>query len=331
MSDPDPTTLDATTRPLGPSGIAVSTVALGCWPISGMTSLDVNEPDSLATIEAALEAGVTFFDTAFAYGGSGESERLVGRVLKPVRDRVVLATKGGLGWDPDGQRVLDARPETIQRQCDESLRRLGTDRVELYYLHAPDPETPIAESAGAFREILQAGKARAIGVSNLTVAQMETFAGICPISAVQPPYNLIHRTIERDVLPWCRQRGIALAIYWPLMKGLLAGKLARDHHFDDRDGRKKYVMFQGDEWQRNHDLLDDLRAIADEAGLTVAQLAVAWTLHQPGITTALCGAKRPGQIIETAHAMHVRFSGDQIARIDAALERRGQPRVRNAV
>ena len=313
------------------SAIHVSPVALGCWPISGMTSLDVNEADSLATLHAALDSGINFLDTAYAYGAAGESERLIARAIAGRRNQVVIATKGGIAWDSRGGRVFDGRPETLRRQCEESLQRLETDRVELLYLHAPDPYTPLAESAGELRRLMEEGKTQSIGVSNFNLAQLKEFHAVCPLTAFQPPYNMLQRDIERDVLPWCREQSIAVCVYWPLLKGLLAGKLPRDFVFQKGDGRAKYPMFQGQEWERNQDLLDELRLIAAEVGKTVGQLVINWTIHQPGITAALCGAKRPEQIRETAGAMGWRLSPEQFARIDAALARRGTPVTKGAV
>ena len=312
-------------RPLGNSGIHLSAVALGCWPIAGMSSPGVNDPDSLATIRACFELGVNHLDTAYCYGRDGQSERLIARALGPRRDEMVIATKGGLHWDADGKLAHDARPETLRRQCEESLRRLGTDRVELLYLHAPDAQVPVAESAGALRELKAEGKTRAVGVSNVTVSQLEEFAAVCPIAAYQPPYNMLQRGIEADTLPWCREHNVSVLVYWPLLKGLLAGKLGRDHVFAETDSRRKYAMFRGEEWQRNLDLVDELHRIAAESGHTVAELAIAWTVRQPGVTAALCGAKRPGQIRETAAAGTWRLSDGQLARIDQALAERGTP------
>lgn len=309
----------------------VSPVALGCWPISGMTSLDVNEADSLATIAAALNAGVNFLDTAYAYGADGESERLIARAIAGRRDEVVIATKCGIAWDAARQRVIDGRPATLRRQCEESLRRLQTDHVELLYLHAPDANTPLAESAEELHRLQAEGKTRAVGVSNFSVTQLTEFHAVCPIVAFQPPYNMLHRDIEADSLPWCSEQGIAICSYWPLMKGLLAGQLGRDHVFRPGDGRAKYPVFVGEEFQRNQNLLDELRAIAADADRTVAQVAVNWTIQQPGITSALCGAKRPEQIRETAGAMGWQLSPADLARIDAALVRRGKPVTRAAV
>lgn len=318
-------------RPLGTTELTVSPIALGCWPIAGITSIDVTEANSLATIERTSELGINFLDTAYCYGRDGESERLIRKALGSRRDEMVIATKGGIHWGPDGKQAKDGRPATLKRQCDESLRRLGTDRVELLYLHAPDPNVPLAESAGALKQLLDAGKTRSVGLSNATLEQLEEFAAVCPLAAFQPHYNMLQREIEADTLPWCRARGVSVMVYWPLMKGLLAGKLPRDHVFAPHDGRAKYPMFQGQEWQKTQDFLDELRAIAIEAGRTVSQLVINWTIHRPGITAALCGAKRPDQIEENAGAVGWRLSETQLARIDAAIRRRGTPVSRAAV
>jgi aryl-alcohol dehydrogenase-like predicted oxidoreductase len=296
-----------------------------------MTSVDVNDADSLATIEVCAELGINFLDTAYAYGPLGESERLIARALGSRRDEFVIATKCGIHWDERVERVIDGRPATIRRECDESLRRLATDRVELLYLHAPDPNVPLEESAGVLAELRQAGKTRSVGVSNFTVDQLNAFHAVCPITAVQPPYNMLQRQIERDLLPWCEQHNVAVIVYWPLMKGLLAGRLPRDYQFQPGDGRAKYPMFHGDEWRKNQDFVDDLRTVAAECGKTVAQVVINWTIHQPGITAALCGAKRPAQIVETAGAMGWRLTADQLETIEAALVRRGEAATKSAV
>jgi len=312
-------------RPLGNTGIRVSAVALGCWPIAGMTSPGINDEDSLATIRACFELGINHLDTAHCYGLSGESERLIARALGNRRDEMVIATKGGLSWGPDRKPVHDASPATLRRQCEESLQRLGTDRVELLYVHAPDESVPIAETAGAMKTLLDEGKTRSVGVSNFTLAQLEAFAAECPLAAFQPPYNMLQRGIEAETLPWCRRHGAAVLVYWPLLKGLLAGKIARDHVFAESDSRRKYAMFHGREWEKNHELLDTLRRIAAEAGHAVAELVIQWTIRQPGVTAALCGAKRPEQIQETAGAAGWKLTADQLAQIDRALAERGTP------
>jgi len=317
-------------RQLGQTDMRVTPVAMGCWPISGITSVDVNEADSLATVKAAFDAGINFFDTAYCYGFHGESEQMLARALGSRREQVVLATKGGIHW-VDGKQQRYGSPVTLKQECDESLRRLQTDRVDLLYLHAPDPNVPLTDSAGALRELLEAGKTRSVGLSNATLEQLAEFAGVCPLAAYQPHYNMLQREIEGSQLPWCLSRGISVIVYWPLMKGLLAGQLPRNHQFDPRDGRRKYPMFQGEEWQKNHDFIDCLRPIAAEAGRSVAELVINWTIQQPGITAALCGAKRPGQIRANAGGMGWRLSADQMSRIDAALASRGPAASRGAV
>jgi aryl-alcohol dehydrogenase-like predicted oxidoreductase len=317
-------------RQLGQTGIRVTPIAMGCWPISGITSIDVNEVDGLATLTAAFDAGINFFDTAYCYGYEGESERMIARALGPHRDEIVIATKGGIHWE-NRKQVRDARPATLMRQCEDSLKRLATDRVELLYLHAPDPQVPIAESAGALRDLMAAGKTRSVGLSNATPEQLREFAAVCPLTAYQPHYNMLQREIEASHLPWCREHQVSVIVYWPLMKGLLAGKLPRDHVFDPRDGRRKYPMFHGEEWQKNQDFLDKLRPIAAESGKSVAELVINWTIHQPGISVALCGAKRPAQIEANAGGMGWRLTADQRARIDRALFERGTPASRGAV
>lgn len=318
-------------RELGTTGIRVSAIAMGCWPIAGMTSLEVNDADSLATLGACFDLGINLLDTAYCYGAAGESEKLIARALEGRRDEMVIATKGGIHWGPDGKQRQDASPATLRRECEESLRRLNTDRVELLYLHAPDPQVPVAESAGELRRLMEEGKTRSVGVSNFNVAQLEEFASVCTISVFQPHFNMLQREIERDTLPWCRERGISVAIYWPLLKGLLTGKFRRDHVFQRGDGRLKYPMFQGEEWEKNQVLLDRLRPIAAEAGVTLAQLVLNWTIHQPGVTVALCGAKRPEQIRDNAGGAGWELTPAQRAAVDAALAARGTPVSRAAV
>ncbi|MGE4002529.1 MAG: aldo/keto reductase [Planctomycetaceae bacterium] len=318
-------------RRLGNTDLLVSPVAMGCWPIAGITSIDVTEADSLATLRAAFDAGINFFDTAYCYGYDGESERMIGRVLGPHRREVVLASKCGVHWE-QGKQVKDGRPETIRRQCKESLRRLGTDHIDLYYLHAPDPQTPVSESAGALRELLDAGLVRAVGASNFhTVDLLDQLVAECPLAAAQPHYNMLQRDIEADRLPWCRAQNVAVVVYWPLMKGFLAGKLRRDHQWDSKDGRQKYPIFQGEQWTKTHDFVDRLKILSEEVPCTVAQLVIAWTIRQPGITAALCGAKRPDQIQETAAAMRLELSSDMMEHLTQAIAERGDVDNRAAV
>ena len=315
-------------RPLGNTDIMVSPVAFGGWPITGITTLEVDESQSRASLGACLEEGINFFDTAYLYGAQGESERLIGRAVADCRAEVVIATKGGAHWDEAKNQIYDASPTRLRYELEESLRRLNMDCVDLLYLHAPDPKVPVAESAGALREFMEQGKARSIGASNMTVTQLEQFQAVCPLSAYQPPYSMLQRQIEADTLPWCRAHHVSVMSYWPLMMGLLAGKLLRDHVFPPRDGRAKWPMFQGDEYQKNLDFVEQLQAIARDIGKTVAQVVINWTIHQPGITAALCGAKRPDQVRDNAGAMGWQLDDESLMRIDQAFRERGTPVVR---
>ena len=309
-------------REIGRSGIQVTPLAMGCWPIAGITSINVTEQDSLATLRTAADSGLNFFDTAYCYGYHGESETMIAQALGARRKELVIATKGGIHYEGTVQ-ARDARPETLFRECDESLRRLQTDWIDLYYLHAPDPKTPLAESAGAFKTLLESGKIRSVGVSNFTREQLAEFHAVCPISAYQPLYNMLQREIEVSQLPWCVEQGVSVIVYWPLMKGLLAGKLDRHYEFDPKDGRRKYPMFSGEEWERNQDFIDCLRPIAADCGKSVAQVVLNWTIQRPGITVALCGAKRTDQILDNAGTLGFRLTPTQIEQINQAIVDRG--------
>ncbi len=306
---------------LGNSDLYVSRVGLGLWPIAGMTTLGVNDADSLATIEAAREGGINFFDTAFCYGADGISERLLGQAVRNYREQVVIATKCGIHWAADLSRVNDASPTRLKFECEESLRRLGVDQVDLLYLHSPDRVTPIEASAAAMADLQKSGKAKTVGLSNATLEETERFHAVCPITVIQPRYNMFQREIELDLVPWCMANGGAIVSYWPLMKGLLAGKLRRGHQFDPHDKRLSYPIFQSPQWERAQDLIDELETFAQDNAMTIAQLVVAWTIAQPGITSVLCGAKRPWQIAETLQAMNKALPLQTITAINAAITR----------
>lgn len=315
-------------RPLGTSGLEVTPVALGCWPLAGVTTLGATHADGVATVLAAIDAGINHFDTAYVYGPAGESDRILAEALRGRRDGVVIASKVGIHYELSGggepTMQTDGRPETLRRECGELLARLETDRVDLLYLHSPDPKVPIAESAGALAELMAEGKTRSVGVSNTQLEETTAFASVCPLTAVQLPYNMLQRDIEQRTLPWCVENGVAVMAYWPLMKGLLAGAMDRGQPLERDDNRRKYPMYEGDEWRRNQDFVDALRGVAADAGVTVAQLVVNWTLGQAGVTSVLCGAKRPAQIRETAGGMGWELSAEQAERIAAAIAARGE-------
>lgn len=311
-------------RPIGKSELLVSPVSLGTWPMAGVTSRDVNDEDSISTLQACLDLGINFIDTAYCYGPNGESENLIRRALADRRDEIVIATKCGIHYNAAGQQEQDARPETIIQECNESLRRLGTDRVELYYLHSPDRQVPVAESAGAIAQLIEAGKVQLAGASNCQLDQIKEFHAVCPLSTVQLPYNMLQRDIEELTLPWCQEHGVSAIVYWALMKGLLAGQLTEQSQLHPEDSRRKYPMYQGDEWERNQQFLTTLREVAESCGRSVPEVVINWTIHQPGIAVALCGARRPWQIEESAAAMGWQLSDEQRQRINDAIAARGK-------
>ncbi|MCA9042179.1 MAG: aldo/keto reductase [Planctomycetaceae bacterium] len=306
---------------LGKTGIKVTPIAMGCWPIAGVTTLNVTKEEALGTLHAAFESGINFFDTAYVYGYEGESEKYISEALGEVRDQIVLATKGGSHWEGKTHQ-RGGEPERLTRELEESLRRLRTEVVDLYYLHGPDPECPIEKSAEAVAQFVEQGKAKSAGLCNATLEEIKRFHTICPLSAYQARFNMLQREVTEDILPWCIENQVSFMGYWPLMKGLLAGKLPRDHQFDERDSRRKYPIFQGEQWQRNQDLVEELRSIGAETGYTVAQLVIHWTMSQPGMTSVLCGARRPDQIRENAIAAEIKLSADQKKQMETAIEER---------
>lgn len=305
------------TRQLGSSDLRVSSVGFGCWPIAGVSSLGVNDQDSLATLHASLDAGINFFDTAFSYGYDGQADELLAQLLRDRPGQAIVASKVGSHYDAGRQRIVDGRPETLVKHAQIACQRLGLEQLDVIYLHEVDPQVPIAESAAGIAEIVRLGLARYAGVSNVNRQQLATFHAICPVIVVQPPYNMLQPEKVAQIRDFCVEQNIGIACYWVLMKGLLAGKLPRNHRFDPADRRLTYPIYQGQAWERSQDLLDHLRKLSMELQCTVAQLVVAWTLAQPGISVALCGAKRPAQIEETAAAMQLRLSPETLRQIDS--------------
>jgi aryl-alcohol dehydrogenase-like predicted oxidoreductase len=297
-----------------------------------MTRSGITSAAAVATVAAALDAGITHLDTAYCYGEAGESERALAQAIAGRRrDTLVIASKCGIHWEPGRTQCVDGRPERLRAEVEESLARLGTDHVDLLYLHAPDPTIPIEESAGELARLLAAGKARAVGVSNVSLAQMERFAATCPLSACQMHYNMLQREIEAEILPWCSDRGVAMFVYWPLMKGLLAGGMARDLVFPTTDSRHKYPMFNGQEFQRNLDFVEALRPLTQRLHCELPDLVLAWTAEQPGITCVLFGATSPEQVHINVRAFNCELDDKAREAITDAIRDRGPVANRRAV
>ncbi|MFM1902168.1 MAG: ral stress protein 69 [Planctomycetota bacterium] len=321
-------------RQLGSSPVAVGPLGLGCWPLAGMTRAGVTREAAIATVGAAIDAGITHLDTAYCYGANGESEEAIRAALAlrggpAARDRVVIASKCGIHWERDSslspprRQVVDGRPQRIRAEVDESLIRLGTDRLDLLYLHAPDPAVPLEESAGELRRLADEGKALAIGLSNGSRSSLERFASACPVAACQLAFNMLQREIEVEILPWCLARGVGLVAYWPLMKGLLAGTMRPGQTFPPSDSRHKYAIFQGEQFSRNLDFVESLRPIATRLGARLPDLVLAWTAEQPGIASVLFGATSPEQVWENARALDCRLDDEARRDIAAAIAARG--------
>ncbi len=306
---------------LGLTQLNVSRICFGTWQFGGdWGAQEVDE--NRAAIRRALELGINFFDTAQGYGW-GESERLLGDTLRDElrsrRDELVIATKGGLRMDGE-TLVRDASPQWLRQGVDESLKALGVDHIDLYQVHWPDPDTPSDETAGALGELVDEGKIRHVGVSNFDADEMEAFDATRPVETLQPPYHLFRRDIEDSILPWCREQDLGVLVYGPLAHGLLSGKLDAASTFPDDDWRCGSDLFQGEAFERNLGVIDELKAFAAERGWTVPQLAVGWTLAQPGVHAAIVGARRPDQIEGTAAAADVELTSDDLAEIDRIME-----------
>jgi aryl-alcohol dehydrogenase-like predicted oxidoreductase len=302
------------------SGLMTSRIGLGTWAMGGWMWGGTDEAQSIATIRSAIDRGVTLIDTAPVYG-FGRSEEIVGKALEgSLRQKVTIASKVGLAWK-DGAVYRDSRPARIRQEIEDSLRRLRTDVIDLYQVHWPDFETPIAETAQTLEDLRREGKIRAIGVSNFSPTQMRMFNADAQLDAVQPPYNLFERNIEADVLPYAVGAGLTILSYGALCRGLLSGRMTMQTTFNGDDLRNVDPKFQGDRYPQYLAAVDELKKLARERfGKSVLALAVRWVLDQ-GPTIALWGARHPGQLdpITDVEGWHIDAASKHD--IDAILER----------
>lgn len=313
------------TRQLGNSSLQFSTIGLGTWAIGGGDWLmgwgPQDESDSIAAIHKAIELGINWIDTAAVYG-EGRSEEVVGRALREVPGdrRPLIATKCGRKLSKDGV-IGDIKPDSIRQECEDSLRRLGVDVIDLYQMHWPDPEEDIEEGWTEMLRLKEAGKIRFLGVSNYNTAQLERIRGIQPPTSVQPPYNLINRGVEDGLLAYCGRHKMGVVAYSPMGKGLLTGTVnsQRVAELDRRDHRTRDPKFEGQQLAVNLGLVDGLRPIAAQNNRPLAQLAIAWVLRRTEVTSAIVGARRAEQIEQTAPAGDWELSSEDSAKIDAVL------------
>lgn len=321
-------------RQLGQSQVMVTPVIFGAWAIGGWMWGGSDEKDAVAAIQASLDRGVTTIDTAAIYG-MGYSEELVAKAIKGRRDQAVIATKCGMRWDGNegtdpwlqedlkGNRVLirkNSKPASIAQECEESLKRLGVEAIDLYQIHWPDVSTPIEDSWNAMAKLKAQGKVRAIGVSNYSLQQLQQAHAIHPVDSLQPPYSLIRRDIEKDIVPFCLKHKISILAYSPMERGLLTGKVTMDRKFHKDDHRATLPLFKPENRKKILAALEQIRPIAERHGATLSQVIIHCTFQMPGITAAIVGARNPEQAIENAAAASLQLTKEERAQVVEVLE-----------
>ncbi len=321
-------------RRLGTSDLEVSAVTFGTWAIGGWMWGPSDDDAAVAAIEKAIDVGVTTIDTAAIYG-TGHSEEIVGRAVAGKRDKVQVLTKFGQNWwsdegefffetpDRDGRHVKvyrNSRRESVIQECERSLKRLGTDYIDLYQCHWRDHTRPVEEPMAAMDKLLKDGKIRAGGVSNFTVEEIAAAREVFPLASDQPPYSMLSRGAEKDVLPYCLENDVGVLVYSPLHRGLLTGKVTMDRTFHEKDLRRRDGRFKPENRKRVLAFLDRIRPIAEAHDATLAQIVINWTIHRAGITAALVGARSPQQVEENATAADIRLSEDEMSRITEEVD-----------
>ncbi len=304
------------TRELGSQGLEVSALGLGCM---GMSEFYGERDDlaSIATIHRALDLGVSLLDTADMYG-QGHNEELVGKAIADRRDRVILATKFGILRGEDASfKGFNGRPEYVHQACDASLKRLGVDSIDLYYLHRVDNEVPIEDTVGAMAALVQQGKVRYLGLSEAAADTIRRAHSVHPISALQSEYSLWSRDLEDDILPTLRELGIGLVPYSPLGRGFLSGEFKSPNDFPEGDYGQKSPRFQGENFQKNLEVVDQVKAIAAAKGVTASQLAIAWLLAQGNDVVPIPGTKRRKYLEENVVSAEIMFTAQELEQIEA--------------
>ena len=304
-------------RKLGTQGMEVGAIGLGCMGFSQSYG-EADERESVATIERALELGVTLFDTAEAYGPF-RNEELLGRVLKGRRERVAIATKFGWRFENGKAVALDSRPEHVKAVAEASLRRLGTDYIDLYYQHRVDPEVPIEDTVGAMADLVREGKVRYLGLSEAGEAKIRRAHAVHPITALQSEYSLWERNLEPRIIPLLRELGIGLVPFSPLGRGFLAGGVRRSEEYPASDWRATDPRFGGANFDANMRAAETVREVAREKGATPAQIALAWLLHKGGDIVPIPGTRRRDRLEENAGAASLELSASEMERLETAL------------
>ncbi len=322
-------------RKLVHTDLRLSVVTFGSWAAGGWMWGKADHKAAVEAIKASYELGVTSIDTAPIYG-QGESERVVGEAIKGIpRDKVQILTKYGMRWDlAKGEFAFKSKnnqgkdidiykyagKESVIKECENSLRRLGTDYIDLYQIHWPDSTTPLSETFEAVERLIEQGKVRYAGVCNYDAALMEDAGKVIDLVSDQIPYSMVNRGTDRETIPYCMRNEKAVIVYSPLERGLLTGKMKPRYAFAEGDHRKNNPFFTDDSIERTNAFLDKLKPLADEKGVTLAQLVIRWTVNHPGVTVALVGARNPAQAIQNAKAADVVLSADEMEFINQQIE-----------
>ncbi len=323
-------------RKLSNSDLSISVVTFGAWAAGGWMWGGTDRSDAVNAIRTAFDSGITSIDTAPAYG-QGKSEEIVGEAIKTIpRDKIQILTKYGLRWDTDKGEFyfksidINGKPinmhryaskESIVKECEESLRRLGTDYIDLYQIHWADPTTPIQETMEAINKLIKDGKVRYAGVCNYDKDQMAEAEKYITLLSDQVPYSMLRRKIESELVPYLIENKKSILVYSPLQLGLLTGKMKPGHKFPEGDLRNDSFYFRDENVKRSNAFLDKIKPIADDKNITLAQLIIRWTVEQPGITIALVGARNPKQAKENAKAADVKLSSNEISFITKELDK----------
>jgi aryl-alcohol dehydrogenase-like predicted oxidoreductase len=313
-------------KQLGNSELLITPIGFGAWAIGGsgwqFAWGNQDDNDSIAAIHEGLDAGINWIDAAAVYG-LGHSERVVARALQGMRERPYIFTKCSMVWDEHWKISHRLKADSVRGECEESLRRLRVDTIDLYQIHWPDPDPDIEEGWAALARLKREGKVRNIGVSNFNVTQMQRAQAIAPITSLQPPYSLLHREVEREILPFAARHNIGVIAYSPMASGLLTGAMTRERiaGLPEDDWRKRHPDFQEPLLSRNLKLVSLLRTIGKRRGYTPAEVAVAWVLHNPAVTGAIVGARRAGQIRGVIGAAELRLGSQELAALEAFLDK----------
>ena len=313
-------------RQLGNTDLKLTTVGLGTWAMGGPWQFGWGPQDdneAIAAILAALDEGINWIDTAPVYG-LGHSEELVGKALKQISEKPLIATKCGLLWNEKKEKVSCLKRKSIREECHASLKRLGVEVIDLYQMHWPEPERDVEEAWEEMAKLADEGKVRHLGVSNFNVEQIKRVRKTYKVASLQPPYSMLHREVEDEVLDYCARNNIGVVAYSPMQRGLLTGKFSQERlaglPLDDH--RRRNPDFHDPQFTATLQLVDQLRPIAERNGKTLAQLAISWVLRRPEVTAAIVGARRPEQIAETAPASDWDLSKEDIEEIEQLLAER---------